>query len=85
MSSGWSVVIDCWLGGLPARESGKPESSSGADGLVYCKASQVDDEAGIDATRCVVERVGAGVASLPARKSGKPEFAGSGAGGLARS
>ena len=75
--------MGCWLGSLPARESGKPEFISGADRLVRCKASQVCDRTGMVATDPVVERACVGTASLPARKSGKPESVNSGAGGLA--
>lgn len=83
MSSGWSSVVGCWLVSLPARESGKPGLISGADRLVCCKASQVCDKSGMDATNSVVQRACVAEASLPARKSGKPESVNSGAGGSA--
>lgn len=72
VSSGWSSAVGGWLGSLPARESGKPELISGADRLVCCKASQVCDKTGMDATNSVVERACVAEASLPARESGKP-------------
>lgn len=83
MSSGWSSVVGCWLGSLPARESGKPEFISGADRMVCCKASQVCEKTGMDATNSVVQRTFVAEASLPARESGKPESVNSGAGDLA--
>lgn len=82
MSSGWSLVVGCWLGSLPARESGKPELISGADRLVCCMAGQVY-KTGMGATNSVVQRACVAEASLPARKSGKPESVNSGAGGSA--